>query len=174
MIDALALLEQAQAEVGNSRMWIDQRFEPVKVATNTGVGDIGQLFIEKLCSACGFQTEFPLKADGTRKKQSPWDIAISGVKFELKTATLGVKNTFQFNHVRYHRQYDALLCLGITPNDAFFELWSAADVKTNKAGTLVSMERGANASFKLTKRTSTLNPIRDFQKELLAFLLTAA
>jgi hypothetical protein len=170
MVDPLYLLQAVQAELAKPDRWLDQRFEQTKRTTNTGVGAIGQLFIERLCEAHGNAVAFPENVAGGRKAQSPWDIEIGGVKFELKTATQDTSGAFQFNHIRYHRTYDALLCLGITPTTAHFAMWSAADVKTGKAGTLVSMEKGANASFKLTKRPSTLQPIAEFQTITLAFL----
>lgn len=162
MIDPLLLLDQAQAEAAKPDFWINTRYEPVKRTTNTGVGAIGQLFVEKLCLAYNLTIEFPIKADGKRSSQSPWDIKIQGLECELKTATLDTTGAFQFNHIRYHRNYDALLCLGITPTDAYFAIWTAADVKTGKAGNLVSMEKNANASFKLTKKPKALSPINDF------------
>lgn len=170
MVDPLAILQKAQEDAARPDQWLDQRFEPIKRTTNTGVGVIGQLFIERMCQAYGFAVQFPSRPDGARLNQSPWDIQIEGRKFELKTATLDTSNAFQFNHIRYHRPYDALMCLGIAPTSAYFEVWSAADVKTGQAGTLVSMEKGANASFKLTKRPASLCDIKQFEVRLSDFL----
>ena len=47
-----------------------------------------------------------------------------------------------------------------------FNCWTAAEVKTNKAGNLVTMEKGANASFKLTKKKSDLFPFSKINEEL--------
>jgi len=71
------------------------------------------------------------------------------VTFELKTATEDIGGSFQFNHLRYHREYDAVLCIGIAPSDIYMGSWTKADVATGAAGKLVSMEKGANASYKL-------------------------
>jgi len=98
--------------------------------------------------------------------QSSWDIRIMGRTFEVKTATEGSNGTFQFNHIRYHRPYEFLLCLGITPRDVVFDAWSKADVVTGKAGNLVTMEKRANASFKLTKRTDQLKPVESFRDHI--------
>ncbi len=151
--------------------WKQGDFIGIKTVSNTKVGSIGQDFIEGLCGALSIPCNFPLRADNTRMTQSPWDIEISGVKFELKTATEDVNGSFQFNHIRYHRQYDAVLCLGVTPNELYFGLWSKADVATGRAGTLVSMEKGANASYKLTKKPSNLLPISDFEQKIKGFKL---
>ena len=149
--------------------WNEGDFIGIKTVSNTKVGSIGQDFIESLCNALSIPCSFPLNKDGSRATQNPWDIEIGGVKFELKTATEDVNGSFQFNHLRYHRSYDAVLALGVTPNELYFGLWSKADVATGKAGTLVTMEKGANASYKLTKKPSHLMPITDFEQKIKEF-----
>lgn len=76
-------------------------------------------------------------------------------------------DNFQFNHVRYHRDYDALLCIGITPDDILFDAWSKAEVTTGKAGHLVTMDKGSSATYKLTKRGGQLRPIADFEEHVI-------
>ena len=88
----------------------------------------------------------------------------------MKTASEDVKGAFQFNRIRYHRDYEALLCIGIAPTNIFMGVWSKVDVLTKKAGNLVTMEKGANASYKLTKRPDQLLPIGEFEDQVLALL----
>jgi len=135
----------------------------------TKVGDVGQEFIEELCNQLGLDCHFPLNKKGIRAKQSPWDIQINGIKFELKTASEDVSGAFQFNHIRYHRPYEGVICLGISPENIYFNIWSKAEIATGKAGNLVTMEKGANASFKLTKKPNTLMPISTFSKKFIEF-----
>ena len=149
--------------------WGEGDFVGIKTVSNTKVGSVGQGFIESLCNFFSIPIGFPLRKDNSRATQSPWDIEINGVKFELKTATEDTTGSFQFNHIRYHRQYDAVLCLGVTPDKLYFGLWSKADVATGKAGNLVTMEKGANASFKLTKKPSSLMPITEFEQRIKDF-----
>jgi len=149
--------------------WKAGDFIGIKIISNTKVGSVGQDFVEGLCNALSISASFPHKEDNKRMTQSPWDISINDIKFELKTATEDVSGSFQFNHVRYHRPYDALLCLGVTPNELFFGAWSKAEVTTGKAGNLVSMEHGANASYKLTKRPKDLMPISKFLERITEF-----
>ena len=105
----------------------------------------GRILWSGLCEEIGFECEFPESAKGAgRQRQSPWDIRIEGVTFELKTATEDVSGSFQFNHIRYHREYEALLCVGISPNQIGFDAWSKAAVATGEAGKLVSMEKGGS------------------------------
>ena len=167
--DYKRLFVSALAKNVDNPKWKEGDFVGIKTVSNTKVGCVGQNFIESLCDALSVPSSFPLREDNTRMTQSPWDIEIFGVKFELKTATEDVNGSFQFNHVRYHRPYDALLCLGVTPNNLYFGAWTKADVVTGKAGNLVTMEKGANASYKLTKKPSNLHPIVDFEQKIKEF-----
>jgi hypothetical protein len=170
MDDLRQLLESVLDQHADAYKWIDARFEKIRRIPNTKVGDVGQDFIEALCEQCSFTTAFPEKTDGKRSKQSPWDIEIGGIKFELKTASEDVKKRFQFDHIRYARDYQALLCLGISPSDIFFNVWSKADVATGKSGKLVSMEKSGSASYKLTKRLVDLKSIDDFEATMREFI----
>ena len=164
------LLQKVLATYADANKWTGQPFEHIRRIPNTKVGDVGQDFVEELCLECGLKHEFPEKPDGTRMRQSPWDIRIEGKAFELKTASEDVGGAFQFNHIRYHREYDALLCVGIAPSSIYVGAWSKAHVATGKAGALVSMEKGANASYKLTKRADQLNKIDVFCDLILALV----
>ena len=163
MVNYKKLFINALAKNKDDPKWDAGDFVDIKKVSNTKVGAVGQDFIESLCNALFIKCTFPISKKKLRATQSPWDIEINGVKFELKTATEDVGGSFQFNHVRYHRPYEALLCLGVTPNELYFAVWSKADVVTGKAGCLVSMEKGANASYKLTKKINDLFPIAEFE-----------
>ena len=159
----------ALANHKNDSKWDKGNFIGIKTISNTKVGAVGQDFIESLCEELSIPFEFPLNKKKVRASQNPWDIQINGITFELKTATEDINGAFQFNHIRYHRDYEAVFCLGVTPNNLFFGIWSKADVATGKAGKLVSMEKGANASYKLTKLPSGLSPVSKFQDVLTKF-----
>lgn len=140
--------------------WMDETFGRIRRIQTALRGKVGQQFVVRLCEQLAMECE-----EG--ETQSPWDVRIEGRTFEVKTATEGSKQTFQFNHIRYHRSYEFLLCVGITPRDIVFDAWTKADVVTGKAGNLVTMEKGANASYKLTKRTDKLKPISGFKNHIL-------
>ena len=154
----------------NDSKWEDAIFGGIKTISNTKVGSVGQDFIEKLCNELMLPIVFPVSKANKRLTQSPWDIQIKNINFELKTATEDISGSFQFNHIRYHRKYQALLCLGVSPNDLFFGVWTKADVATGKAGNLVSMEKNANASYKLTKRPDQLYKIEQFSEIIQKFI----
>lgn len=75
--------------------WNTGDFIGIKTVSNTKVGSIGQDFIEGLCSSLSIPCNFPLKKDKSRATQSPWDIEIKGIKFELKTATEDTKSHYE-------------------------------------------------------------------------------
>jgi hypothetical protein len=170
MTDLGKLMLNVLDKHGDANKWVDSSFGKIRRLPNTKVGDVGQDFVEELCKLYKIDVSFPLDAKGKRAKQSPWDIRIGEVRFELKTATEDVSGCFQFNHIRYARDYQALLCLGIGPEEILFNLWSKADVATNKAGKLVSMEKSGSASYKLTKRKNDLLPIDGFERSIPQFL----
>ena len=164
--DYEALMDAAIAAAANDKKWLGSKYEGIKIVSNTAVGRVGQTFVESLCSALGLPFTVPMDANGKRLNQSPWDIAILGKEFELKTASEDVSRCFQFNHIRYHRPYDAAIFIGVAPNQILFDAWSKADLVTGKAGRLVSMEAGANASYKFTRRPAQLHPITDFDTRI--------
>ena len=170
MTDVKRLLLDVISEYSNANKWTNSTFGQIKQLSNTHVGDIGQVFVERLCSEIGFECEFFLNARGRRVKQGPWDVKIEGVSFELKTATEDVSGSFQFNHIRHHRAYDAVLCVGISPDAIHFDAWSKADVATGRAGSLVTMDRGSSATFKLTKRVDQLLPIDEFERRIIELI----
>lgn len=163
------IFKEVLAEFNNHSKWDNADFGKIKTISNTKVGSVGQDFIERLCDALLISCSFPLNSHGDRASQSPWDIKIGGIEIELKTATEDVNGSFQFNHIRYHRKYQGLLCLGVSPSSLYFGVWSKADVATGKAGSLVSMEKSANASYKLTKKPEHLHNIDDFKEVINSF-----
>ena len=140
----------------NHSKWDNAEFKKIKTLSNTGVGSVGQDFIHELCNKLNINSKLSKKSTEARDKNA-YDIEIENIDFEIKTATEDTNFNFQFNHIRYHRKYEAIICLGVSPNDLYFNIWSKSDILTGKAGNLVSMEKGANASYKLTKSNTTRN-----------------
>ena len=121
-LDYKRLFVEAIGKNSDNPKWKEGEFIGIKTVSNTKVGQIGQDFIEVLCDSLSIPFEYPHKADNSRTTQSPWDIKILNVTFELKTATEDTSGSFQFNHLRYHRPYEAVLCLGVTPSELYFRI----------------------------------------------------
>ena len=160
MLDAIKLMKTVIATYENDSKWINAALGDIKVLSNTHIGKVGQDFIEQWCQRLGLDYELPLSTF------SAWDIQIELVTFEVKTATEDVHGKFQFNHIRHHRDYQAVLGLGIAPDMILFDIWRKGDIVEGHAGKLASMDKGSSATFKLTKKPSELYPITQFADRL--------
>ena len=160
MPDAIRLMKNVITTYANNPKWVDAPLGDIKILSNTHIGNVGQDFIRQWCDVENLNWELP------ESTQSPWDIRIKSVSFEVKTATEDVNGKFQFNHIRHHRDYQALLVLGIAPSEILFNAWRKGDVVEGKAGRLVTMDKGSSATFKLTKKPSELLPITKFAEKI--------
>lgn len=156
MTNAVQLMQSVIDKYANDDKWTNAPLGAVKSLSNTHIGDIGQNFVEEWCRYLGMTWE------SSDSRQSAWDARIQGITFEVKTATEDTNGNFQFNHIRHHRQYQAVLCLGIAPDTVLFDAWRKGDVSEGKAGRLVTMDRGSSATFKLTKKRTDLRPVSEF------------
>ena len=154
------IIEKKFSEYSKDNKWHHKKFQNIISLPYTQRGKCVENFLNKVCEELNFETILP---DGN---QSPWDIKINKITFELKSATEDTSGKFQFNHIRYHRPYQALICIGVSPSEIFFGTWTKADVTTGLAGKLVSMEAGANASFKLTKAKKDLFSLDKLSEKL--------
>lgn len=159
--ESVLLMQEIIAQYDNNPKWRDAPLGDVKRLSNTHIGDIGQDFVREWCAIHGLTW---IGADG---RHSPWDAKIEGFTFEVKTATEDVSGGFQFNHVRHHREYQGLLCIGISPDAIVFDAWTKGDVAESRAGKLVTMDRGSSATFKLSKRRESLRSIDEFKERIL-------
>ena len=57
------------------------------------------------------------------------------------------------------REYDYLLCLGVSPAGIWFNGWRKGEVAEGDAGRLVRMAEGQSVTFKLTKRLADMRLI---------------
>jgi hypothetical protein len=126
---------------------------------NTNRGEIGEEFIRRYVTNAGIKA-----TKGGRTATT--DMRIANRRFEVKTASLGANGTFQFNHVRLHRDYEYLLCLGICPNEIVFNMWRKGDVAEGRAGHLVRMAEGQGVTYKITKKLENMTPIADLPDTL--------
>lgn len=143
----------------NSSKWFSGDFIGIKTVSNTNVGNVGEDFILNYCKLLGLSAE-------KSPNRTSWDIKINGITYELKTATEDVHGKFQFNHFRTHRQYEAAICLGVSPNEIKFDVLTKAELLKKP---LVSMEKNANASFKWTRAKKDLIDITKFKEMIEEF-----
>jgi hypothetical protein len=160
MCDPLKLLLEIAKEKTVPGKWDNQPLLLIKIMANSTKGDLGEIFVTRYCRELG------LKVTDKASRLGDYDVQIDGADFEVKMATEDITGNFQFNHIRYDYKYDWILCLGVAPAEIFFKIYSKSDLVTGKAGNLVSMGRGQNSSFKLTKKKSDLLAISKFEESM--------
>lgn len=160
MINPLNLLVELAKKKTIHSKWTNKPLYPIKILDNSCKGDLAEEFVMEYCKKLGFKVEYG------KSRLGDYDLNIGGKEFEVKMATEDQTGNFQFNHIRYDYKYHYLLCVGITPESILFCIYTKADVATGKAGSLVSMGRGQNSSFKLTKAKKTLYPIQGFSDKI--------
>ncbi len=95
MVDYITLFKLVIEKHKNAKKWENGSFVGIKILSNTKVGSVGQDFIEELCGALKIPIVFPVNKKSKRASQSPWDIKLNNITFELKTATEDVGGKFQ-------------------------------------------------------------------------------
>ena len=145
-------------------IWLESPLYAYRALGNTNRGEIGEEFVRRYLIAATID----VGPKGNRAAIT--DMQIAGHHFEVKTASIGAKGTFQFNHVRLDRKYEHLICLGICPNKIVFNMWRKGDVAEGKAGTLVRMAEGQAVTWKLTKILASMLPIENLPDMLCSVL----
>ena len=162
-MNAVELLAEIIREQAPEDIRQDSPLIGYRMLGNTNRGEVGEEFIRRFLARHGIQA-------GNGGRMSKTDIRIAGRRFEVKTASLGATNTFQFNHVRLDRQYDFLSCVGICPNRVVFDMWRKGAVAEYRAGTLVRMAEGQAVTYKLTKKLDDLRAIEELPAAIRAAL----
>ena len=122
---------------------------------NTNRGEIGEEFVRRYLN----EVHHISVKKGNRVART--DLLIEGQRFEVKTASLGTNQTFQFNHVRLDRDYRYLLCIGICPHNVVFNMWRKGEVAEGVAGTMVRMAEGQGVTAKITKKLDDMRSIEE-------------
>lgn len=140
-IDLFVRVLKSKAKAGK---WTESPFAGYRTLGNTTRGEVGEEFVRQ------YLRQFEIDATRPGSRVAKTDLVVNGRKVEVKTASEDTGGKLQFNHVRYDRDYEYLLCLGVLPQGLVFDLWSKGDLAEGKAGTLVRMAEGQSVTFKLT------------------------
>jgi hypothetical protein len=165
-VNSVALLVEIIKEHTPEDIWQDSPLIGYRALGNTNRGEIGEEFIRRFLRQAGIEV-------GHDKRTSATDMRISGHRFEIKTASMGAKKTFQFNHVRLDRNYQYLLLLGICPNKIVYGMWRKGDVAEGRAGHMVRMAEGQAVTYKITKTMEDLTVIDKLPSEVRKLGLTS-
>lgn len=159
-MDAVELLASIIKEHNPEDIWADSPLIRYRMLGNTNRGEIGEEFVRQYLGQASFKI-------GNGNRTSEIDMVIEGRRTEVKTASLGAKGTFQFNHVRLDRGYDFLLCLGICPERIVFNVWRKDEVNDGATGHLVMMAQDQDVTYKITKKLDDMRPIDEMIDTLL-------
>ena len=164
MLDVLEQRAGREKSVDTTE-WPNLPFGKIKRLSGSDVRDVGVDFIARLCCEIGVDCEFPARRRALRSWQNPWDMKINGVTFEVKTSTEYALGGFQFSHVRPHRSYEAVLCLGMAPDAILFGAWSKADIARAASSKPAAFDQTAPTQT-LRKHRSELKPIEEFEEHI--------
>ncbi len=158
-MNSVELLVEIIKEHAPEDIWQASPLIGYRLLGNTNRGEIGEEFICRYLRAAGIEATGGGRVAAT-------DMTIGEFRFEVKTASLGAKGGFQFNHVRLDRRYDYLLCLGICPQEIVFNMWRKGEVAEERAGRLVRMAEGQAVTYKLTKKLADMQAIEELPNVL--------
>jgi hypothetical protein len=134
-----ALTEQVQSK------WVGSKFEAIKSAPTTTKGDFGENLLVDLF------TLINVSAHRANKGKGSFDILAAEKKWEVKLGTEDVSGNFQFNGIKKDIEYDYVICLGVAPNNLWFNIFSKKQCQELS----VAMTKDGSDTYKLS---ATKNP----------------
>lgn len=147
----LEIMIKVVRELAEQDIWRGTLMEDYRWLGNTNRGEAGERFVYRYLKQHGIHIE-----NGTRTDETDWKI--EGMRVEVKTASLGSGNTFQFNHVRRDRNYACIIAIGVCPNEIVCDVWPKAEVMAEKYGKLVPMARSQEVTYKITRKLDSMLP----------------
>ena len=116
--------------------WKGSPFEWILSIPSRSKGAYGEKLVQELFRLNGFDVKRP-------KSGSDHDRVINGHRIEIKMSTLWAKNgQYTFQQIR-DQEYDYLLCLGLSPNEAHCWLIPKSEIHRGRDG--VSSQHGGKA-----------------------------
>jgi hypothetical protein len=178
------ITEDVISQSCSKNKWLHSNNEKIKPLSTTEKGTIGEKILESFIKGLGnnYRAEFPQIRRG--------DYDVRGLNllnnihkdFESKLATQDSNGAFQFNAMKLDAEYDYLFCLGISPNEEWFQIIKKdnlfddiymKNVFNCKLGSLYKKRKNEKIdemSYKLTLSKSKLRPISELSivlKEIL-------
>jgi hypothetical protein len=113
---AMPLLQQVLKEAQNQWLDPDSKYKDIRSLQIDKRGSFGERFFSQTLSKIYYRR---LKIEYNDGDQDDWDLMFNGIKFEIKTASIDVNNKFQNEGIKQDGDYDAILFLGIKPNELY-------------------------------------------------------
>lgn len=150
------------------QVWKGRPFEKIKYIATTEKGDLGEDFLERMLRHLGYSEVHTKKG-----RRGQYDVSIKSGKrsmfFEVKVASQDTNDNFQFNGIRYDTNYSHLFCLGITPDTLAYLIIKKGQIGSGNYK-MVTMAKGSNATFKLTRTLEQLKSFDAFDADIKNFL----
>lgn len=156
--------------IGSTRLiyqtWLGERFEAMKLASATEKGNLAENFLAKLIESLGYSNVEVIPG-----RRGDYDVGVGRgarkKRLEVKLATQDTSRNFQFNGIRHDTNYTHLFCLGVM-RETIRYLMIRKEWLTTKRDQyhLVSMTRGANATFKLTRSVEGMFEFDAFEADV--------
>ena len=128
----------------NKTKWAGSKYEVIKNLSTTHKGDFGEDLITDLLN------EISVKSKRINKGKGTFDVLAGSIKLEIKTATEDTNGNFQFNGIKKDVDYDFVVCLGVSPDELWFSIFSKEDCQA----LTTSMVKDGSETFKLTASKS--------------------
>ena len=128
------LINEGREEVAISlqNKWVDSENENLKKASCSDLGNFGEDLIVKIFKRHG------LKARRVNNGIGEFDIIVEEkITLEGKTATEDTSGGFQWNGIKKNVDYDYVICLGVSPNDFYINMWSKEYCVDNLTTTMI-------------------------------------
>jgi hypothetical protein len=106
-LEAISVTLKKTYDTPEDAEWKDHPLEWIRSKPSARIGKIGRLFVTELCN----QAELQAKGVG-------YALLIGKKKFQVRFSTGWSGGGFKFEQLRFEK-YEAVICLGITPERAF-------------------------------------------------------
>ena len=146
------LVDLINDELNKSKWNFNDRFVNIKRLSIDQRGRLGEHFFVNVFKQLNLLESYNDNAHGD------WDLEASGLKIEVKTATLDVNNKFQHEGVKANKAWDVIAFLDISPNDFYVTFIHKNDFEFNidvfenncikKIGTVLLYDQKLNIHFR--------------------------
>ena len=146
------LVDLINDELNKSKWNFNDRFVNIKRLSIDQRGRLGEHFFVNVFKQLNLLESYNDNAHGD------WDLEASGLKIEVKTATLDVNNKFQHEGAKANKAWDVIAFLDISPNDFYVTFIHKNDFEFNidvfenncikKIGTVLLYDQKLNIHFR--------------------------
>nr|MCA8835658.1 hypothetical protein [Pseudomonadota bacterium] len=122
------IIERTQEEEDSVSQWANSLYGPITKFQIDARGKLGVALIASFLTDLG-RTVVHNETDNLKD----WNLSCDGIKYEIKTATLGKDgSSFQHESIYQTRIYDGLIFVDIAPSAIYISIYAKADIQWDK------------------------------------------